>query len=289
MKYQLINTLSESRAFRSQQEIDQLDGAQANEFLYVDLLSRLVLMWYRGASTWSTAQMSRTAAFGNFDHWRVGINDTYALAYRVNQLAANSLVSNRLVFVLRGLAQASIDTSVVNTYLIKLEKYLKINNPQLSTIRRNWSSWKSLSRSQQKMYLQYLTITVRRFSVKAEVLPYLERAPRATISPAVVLGGLAAAALAGLWLGLRFDPRAKIGILDHKENNMPKLNEQRPTRLFDITAQLEKLPQVDHVISVEYTADGIAAFVRTVDGNAYEFQIRPAPYAERFAKQRGRE
>lgn len=287
MKYQLINTLSESRAFRSQAEVEKLSVSQVREFLYLDLLSRLVLLWYRGANKWSTSQMSRTASFGNFDHWRVGINDTYALAYRLNQLEPSNLINQRLVFVLRGLAQGTLNASVANTYLMRLERHLKIRDSQLLTVRRNWLSWNTVPRNQQQQYIQRLVMRVRSFSHRAEVLPYLERAPRATISPAVVLAGLAAAALGGLWLGLRFDPTARVGILDHKENNMSKLNEQRPTKLFDITAELEKIPHVEKVVGVEYVADGISALVRTTDGNAYEFQIRPAAYAHGFEKKRG--
>ena len=54
----------------------------------------------------------------------------------------------------------------------------------------------------------------------------------------------------------------------------------RPTDLLGLVRELTSMPSVEKRVEVSYTADGIAALVRTKDGNAYEFTIRPAEYAK---------
>ena len=58
------------------------------------------------------------------------------------------------------------------------------------------------------------------------------------------------------------------------------LTEARATRLMDISNAVAKLPFVQKLISINYLSNGITFLVRTDDGNAYEFVVRPAKYAE---------
>ena len=65
------------------------------------------------------------------------------------------------------------------------------------------------------------------------------------------------------------------------------LVENRPTNMIDFVKQLKSHPMFSKFISVKATTDGYTVFMRLDDGNAYEFDIRPAPHAKGFQKERG--
>ena len=58
------------------------------------------------------------------------------------------------------------------------------------------------------------------------------------------------------------------------------LTESRPTNIFGIMGQLEKLPSIAKMVDLWSQADGMAGLYRTKDGNAYEITVRPAEYAD---------
>jgi hypothetical protein len=104
---------------------------------------------------------------------------------------------------------------------------------------------------------------------------------------------LAGIGLAGLALGYKsYDPTKtyfknkwkKEAIELDPANN---LMEDRATQLAYIAQKLPEHPAVEKLISVKYLNDGISAFVRTTDGNAYEFEIRPARFAKGHEDKRG--
>jgi hypothetical protein len=63
-----------------------------------------------------------------------------------------------------------------------------------------------------------------------------------------------------------------------------ELTEQRSANLMNIVSSLRKLDFVEDIIDIHYLPNGITAFVRSKDGNAYEFIIRPAANAVGFEK-----
>lgn len=54
----------------------------------------------------------------------------------------------------------------------------------------------------------------------------------------------------------------------------------RATHIIDLVGELTKMPSVEKRIDVVSQMDGVAALIRTKDGNAYEVQIRPASMAQ---------
>lgn len=58
--------------------------------------------------------------------------------------------------------------------------------------------------------------------------------------------------------------------------------EKRPTQLFNLVLSIKRsVPEIERLITTNYTYNGIIALYRTKDGNAYQFEIKPAAYADR--------
>ena len=184
--------------------------------------------------------------------------------------------------------------------MLRLERSLPGLNSRLRTARRAILAWDKTSPAARRSAVQNIIQVMESMNRRAEVLPYLrilKGGPRgkfgktSTLKKAAALAGLG---LAGFALGYAsydkrggFGKRTGRGLRDSVEldtGNM--LAEDRPTQLSYIVQKLPEHPAVEEIISVNYIADGISAFVRTTDGNAYEFEIRPARYAKGHEEKR---
>ena len=58
------------------------------------------------------------------------------------------------------------------------------------------------------------------------------------------------------------------------------LQEARPTRIINFIQGLKQMVEVDTVVEVSNTAEGMSALIRMIDGNAYEIEIRQAAYTK---------
>lgn len=291
-KLQLISELCESRVFRHRAAVGRFSKEEAFEFFYAYLLALLALSLTERTQGWAQEYASKAAAFNNFDHFRVSANDIYVLAFIVNQHKKSVVTFQQLVKVLRGIGQGRLNRSEIEPYLLRLERALAIDNSRLRSIRRVVTNWPRLSRSERSANLGILRRIIASKSRLSEILPHIDVARReGSLGPLKTAGVLAAAGLGGFALGLRYDPRSRKQFLRPVigEGVELRLDEKRPTQLAEVVAGLKAHPMIDRVISAKYMADGITAFVRTVDGNAYEFQIRAAPEAKGFERERGEE
>jgi hypothetical protein len=65
------------------------------------------------------------------------------------------------------------------------------------------------------------------------------------------------------------------------------LREERSTNIMQIIGDLRKGESIEEIVDVRGMSDGFTVFVRGVDGNAYEIQIRPASLAQGHDEVRG--
>lgn len=270
MTYQLINQLSESRAFRTRQKIDALDDGVATEFFYAYLLATIILAQEHQTSKWAQDYASRTSAFGNFDHFRSSGTDLYMLAFKLNTTNPNPIVGQRLLQVLRGVARLNLDQSFITSYLLRLERHLSVRDTRLKNIRRVLPQWQTTDTKIKSNYLSYLRRFIFTRERMSEIIPQIDRAQRqSSIGVGKSAAIIGASALAGLMLGLRYDPS------DAKRFLKP-IGESVDTDqgMFDIVEILEANPAVDHVISVDEIEDTVVVRVMSADGKIFEFQLR---------------
>lgn len=270
MTYQLINQLSESRAFRTRQKIDALDDGVATEFFYAYLLTTIILAQEHQTSKWAQDYASRTSAFGNFDHFRSSGTDLYMLAFKLNTTNPNPIVGQRLLQVLRGVARLNLDQSFITSYLLRLERHLSVRDTRLKNIRRVLPQWQTTDTKIKSNYLSYLRRFIFTRERMSEIIPQIDRAQRQSRmgvgKSAAIIG---ASALAGLMLGLRYDPSDAKRFLKPIGESV-----DNDKAMFDIVEILEANPAVDHVISVDEIEDTVVVRVMSADGKIFEFQLR---------------
>jgi len=297
-QYELIHELCESRVFRSKQAMDKYDANNANTLLYSVLLSTIALALNPKTHSWAKGYASKSGAFGNFDFFRPTATDLYVLTHMalhvngsISQAGATSVLR-----LYKELGKGDVDTNYAEQTLLRMERGLRVKDARLRNARRVLTHWGQSSPDDQRQTVANLYRIVRADAKLAEVLPYLQAAQAGepghfgTMSPGKFAAMAAGVGLAGLALGYHsFDRGSRWGILKNgaEFDGEALLKENRATQLFEIVKGLRTHPEVEDIISVNYIADGISAFVRTIDGNAYELEIRPAPHAKGHAEKRG--
>ena len=296
MDLQLINELCESRIFRNKANLSKYSDDEVSELLYGVLLATIGLALDRKTNTWARQYASAAAAFANFDFFRISANDLYVLTYiAMNQTNRISHTQKpQILRLYKGIGKGNIDKGFAQQQLLRLERSLRITDTKLRNARRIIVNWDQSSPVSRKSALTNIRRKVYIKAKLAEVIPYLdvlvrgEKGGFGKSSPLKTIAALAGAGLAGLAVGLRHDPNKRFSVTNSSvEFDAPPLNEDRATQLFQIVQDLKQHPEVENVLEVNYLADGISAFVRTTDGNAYEMQIRPAKYAKGHHKIRG--
>ena len=294
---QLINTLCESRLFRTKEALGNYSSSDKANLFYSILLSTIALAQDPKTAGWARGYASEASAFGNFDYFRISGNDLYVLSYSLqNELMVIAKPqAQNLIRLYRSLGSGNLDRGFLEATLLRLERMLNISNSQIRNARRTIVDWSNAPLTEQKTALVQLHRYVRAKAKLAEVLPYLlvatkgEKGHFGQMTPLKKAAALAGAGLAGLALGLRYDPNKRWSLFKKESIDFDNetLTEDRPTQLFNIVQNLKAHPDIEEIVGVNYLADGISAFVRTTDGNAYEMQIRPAKYAKGHHKTRG--
>jgi hypothetical protein len=292
---QLINTLCESRIFRSKQALGKFSDKQKTDLYYSILLATIALALDTKTTHWARQYASSAAAFSNWDYFRVSANDLYVLTYILqNELGLIGKPQKQQILRLyRGLGKGIVDKSFVHQTLLRMERTLGITDTKLRGVRRTLNNWKESSVVARKTAITQLHRFIRVRAKLAEVLPYLNTLTKGEAghygkdSALKTVAKLAGAGLAGLALGLRHDPNKRYSVFNSIDVDGVPLNEDRATQLFQLVQDMRKHPEVEKVVSVNYLTDGISAFIRTRDGNAYEMEIRPAPFAKGHEEKRG--
>ena len=296
-EYELIHELCESRLFRSKASIDKYSANEANNLFYSILLATIALALNPKTNKWASKYASQAGAFGNFDYFRPSGNDLYVLthvAQHVNHSIAPA-VANNLLRIYRGIGKGDVDSNFTEQTLLRLERSLAIKNAKLRSARRVLMHWGSASEAEQSLTVANIRRLVMLQAKLAEVLPYLavalkgEAGHYGKMTPGKAALAIAGAGLAGLAIGLQYDPNKRWSIFKNSAvfDGSNILTEDRPTQLFHIVQNLNHHPDIERVVSVNYIADGISAFVRDTFGNAYELEIRPAPFAKGHQEKRG--
>lgn len=294
MDLQLINELCESRIFRNKADLTKYTKRQKQDLYYAVLLSTIALALDTKTTQFARQYASAAAAFSNFDFFRVSANDLYVLTYIAQNELGALPEKMKVLRLYKGLGRGNVDRSFLQQFLLRLERSLFITDTRLRNARRTIINWGQATPPVRKQTITQLHRFIHVRAKLAEVLPYLK----------VLLGGkpgrfgkgsalkdIAAAAAGGL-AGLAVGYRGAKGdnmwrLFNSKEIPEPPLNEDRATQLFQIVKDMKEHPEVESIVEVNYLQDGISAFVRTTDGNAYEMQIRPAKYAQGHHKIRG--
>jgi len=176
MTYQLITDLSESRSYRTRQSIGRRDAEESAEFFFAVLLTTLILFKSESTNKWARESVSRASAFGNFDHFRISINDLYSLTYIMsNEYDKLTKVAQiRILKMYRDLAKGHYRRGEVEPLTYRIMNMINIDNTQLRMARRIMLDWNISSKGMRLAALTQLRLLIRKTSIVADVLPFLD-------------------------------------------------------------------------------------------------------------------
>ena len=291
-KYQLITDLCESRVFRSRAALDRFDTRKKANLLYGSLLAVIAGSNDSKTSGWAKDYAGQTAAFNNFDFFRPSATDLYVLLYDAQMNGTLGSQRGKIIRLLKSISLGTTSESQVQSTALRLERSLPSLDSRLKIARRNIVAMGGTTPTARKEAAENLVNVIKSIASNSEVLPYMKiliSGPHGHFGKTSTLkkaAALAGAGLAGFALGWKaYNPHKKFW--EGAEFSGKMLTEDRATQLAYIVQKLPEHPAVEKVISVHYLADGITALVRTTDGNAYEFEIRPAKYAKGHQEKTG--
>lgn len=176
MTYKLITDLSESRSFRTRQSIERRGEKETADFFFAVLLTTLILSKNETTAKWARESLSRAGAFGNFDHFRVSINDLYSLTYIMSNehKMLTKIIQARILKLYRDVGRGDYRRVEIEPLTYRVMNMINMSNPQLRVARRVMLDWDISSRGLRLAALIQLRLMIRKTSIVADVLPFLD-------------------------------------------------------------------------------------------------------------------
>ena len=235
-KVQFVNTLSESRLFRTKKMANDVNINDAADIVFVHFLILNIFNKDYDFAPLAGDIASRTMVYRNFDYFRTNGTDMYMALNRLmgkdNDIGddekddiAKGRLSLQKADILRFLLHYSnnrSDTSFEQRYLLRYQKNLNVQDGMLKSVRRLVGDWDNLSQNQKALVVTRLVQWMRRKARLAEIMPALLKLQKRgnyvvddsgdkkkkmwnkpIVKAAAGLGAIAAAGAAGRALGKR--------------------------------------------------------------------------------------
>jgi hypothetical protein len=237
-KVQFVNTLSESRLFRTKKMASDVNINDAADIVFVHFLILNIFNKDYDFAPLAGDIASRTMVYRNFDYFRTNGTDMYMALNRLmgkdNDIGddekdeiARGRLSLQKADILRFLLHYSNnrnDSSFEQRYLLRYQRNLNVQDGMLKSVRRLVGDWDNLSQNQKALVVTRLVQWMRRKARLAEIMPALLKlqkrgnyivddsedkkkklwdkpAVKAAVGVGAVIGGIAGAKALGRRLG----------------------------------------------------------------------------------------
>lgn len=167
MELELINSLSESKIFRSKTYLDRFSPEQTANLFYLYVLAVYGLALNDQSATEANKYISKTLAFGNFDHFRNAGTDMYMLAHILSQEKYFNVLQFKIFM---GNLRRSTGNADLYLYLNNVERQLKVKNPIYRNIKRVFANWDTEKESSRQQAVKRLYREIYYISPVAEIL-----------------------------------------------------------------------------------------------------------------------
>ena len=187
---QLVNDLTESRAFRSRQDIGKHTADQIGELVYVYCLALATLKNEFKYKRIARQYASRTMSYNNFDYFRTNGTDLYLLVHSLigtgsivqfdkrdsSQAFVDRLSKNKFTILdfLNYIEITEVDHSLCNRLLMKLERQFKVNSFQAKKIRRELSVYDLLKMKDKANIVNLVMREIKQFAPRSELYTPLQ-------------------------------------------------------------------------------------------------------------------
>jgi hypothetical protein len=186
-KLKLVNTLSESRLFRTKKMAGDVNIDDAAELVFVHFLILNIFNKDYDFAPLANDIAKRTMVYRNFDYFRTNGTDMYMAFNRLmgkdtdigdneKDKIARGRLSLQKADILRFLLHYSTnksDASFEQRYLLRYQRNLNIQDGMLKSIRRLVGDWDNLSQNQKALVVTRLVQYMRRKARLAEIMPAL--------------------------------------------------------------------------------------------------------------------
>ena len=183
----LVNTLSESRLFRTKKMAGDVNIDDAAELVFVHFLILNIFNKDYDFAPLAGDIASRTMVYRNFDYFRTNGTDMYMALNRLmgkdNDIGDNekdeiargrlSLQKADIIRFLLHYSTNKSDASFESRYLLRYQRNLNIQDGMLKSIRRLVGDWDNLSQNQKALVVTRLVQYMRRKARLAEIMPAL--------------------------------------------------------------------------------------------------------------------
>lgn len=185
-EFLLINTLTESRVFRSKQAMEKISDTDILELFYLYVLSIYVMNKDEKTKKWVKNYAMRTRA-GSYDRFKPSATDLYMMIYilsgnhvfkekeKLHMFSTKLINTNDFTKYLYFIINDRGDESLIKRYIFKLERSLRINNSTYKSLRRKILNWDTLGEKEKKLIRDRLYMFIRTINTKAEVLDGLRK------------------------------------------------------------------------------------------------------------------
>ena len=183
----LVNTLSESRLFRTKKMANDVNINDAADLVFVHFLILNIFNKDYDFAPLAGDIAKRTMVYRNFDYFRTNGTDMYMALNRLmgkdNDIGddekdniAKGRLSLQKADILRFLLHYSnnrSDTSFEQRYLLRYQNNLNVQDGMLKSVRRLVGDWDNLSQNQRALVVTRLVQWMRRKARLAEIMPAL--------------------------------------------------------------------------------------------------------------------
>ncbi len=188
-EYSLVKDLSESRAFRSRQDLGKGSASENGELVYAYCLALLVLTGEYKYQKMARNYIIRSMSYGNYDFFRTNGTDLYLLLHSIvgagsiiqfddtsskNYLARLQKQYTDINHLLRYISNDNFSRKRTSSMLIRLETQLAVRSRELKKIRRFASDWDRLKEKEKYNVTIDMMQYIRDHSPKSELYGILQ-------------------------------------------------------------------------------------------------------------------
>jgi|TARA_Y100000015_G_scaffold42960_1_gene51583 hypothetical protein len=183
----LINTLTESRLFRTKQNMDSLNVSDAGELAFAYLMQLNMFNKDYEFAPLAKEYATRTIAYRNFDYFRTSATDLYATIHRLmgkgieyadprDKIAHGriNLKKQDLLRYLQHIGAGKSDAGFEQRMLLRFQRDLNVQDGMLKSMRRLIGDWDNLNQNQKALVTTRMMQYTRAKAMRSELMPALK-------------------------------------------------------------------------------------------------------------------
>jgi len=183
-QYAFIGDLMESKMFRSKSRVEGHNARDMADFAFMNMLALYILTNEYDFAVAAQDYAKRTMMYGNFNNFRAGGTDlNIALTAVKNGMSdageKNKLQSDKLAFneikmkAFLNTVKAGRKPQSVQSFFMRLERDLDIQNSNYRSIRRLVQDWPRLNKMQKQLVITRMMQFFRAKALRSELYSYI--------------------------------------------------------------------------------------------------------------------